>query len=180
MPIYALGASKPTVAASAWLAPTAQLIGNVRLDDEANVWFNAVLRADNDLIHVGAGSNVQDGAVLHTDPGLELLVGKNVVIGHQAMLHGCTVGDNSLIGIQAIVMNGAHIGVNSVVAAGSLVTQGKTFPDGVLIMGSPAKVVKTLDENELAHLKVAAHNYVKKATVYKEQFKELPIYSRGT
>lgn len=175
MPIYALGDCKPNIAASAWLAPTAQLIGNVQLDDAANVWFNAVLRADNDLIHVGAGSNIQDGAVLHTDPGLQLLVGQNVVVGHQAMLHGCTVGDNSLIGIQAVVMNGAKIGANSVVAAGSLVTQGKEFPDGVLIMGSPAKVVKALDANALAHLKVAAHNYVKKATVYKRQLKELSV-----
>lgn len=173
MPVYALGEWQPVISPSAWVAPSAQLIGNVQLERESSVWYNAVLRADNDVIRIGAGSNVQDGAVLHTDAGLQLLVGQDVVIGHQAMLHGCTVGNNTLVGIQAVVMNAAKIGSNTILAAGSLVPEGKSYPDGVLLMGSPAKVVRELDATALAFLQVAAGNYVKKAAQHRQHLRRL-------
>lgn len=173
MPIYALGDKQPQIDTTAWVADSAALIGEVQLAAHSNIWFNAVLRADNDVIAIGERSNVQDGAILHTDPGLRLQIGREVVIGHQAMLHGCTVGDNSLIGIQAVVMNGAVIGKNSIVGAGALVTEGKEFPDGVLIMGSPAKVVRELDARALQHLQQAANNYVKKSELYRKKLRRL-------
>lgn len=173
MAVYAFGDWQPTLSPSAWVAPSAQLIGKVRLEEDSSVWFNAVLRADNDLIRIGARSNVQDGAVLHTDTGLQLLVGEDVVIGHQAMLHGCAVGNNTLIGIQAVVMNGAQIGANTILAAGSLVPEGKSYPDGVLLMGSPAKVVRELDDSSLGFLRVAAGNYVKYAARHRQSLRRL-------
>lgn len=173
MPLYAFGKRQPEVSPSAWVAPSAQLIGDVRLEAESSVWFNAVLRADNDLIRIGARSNVQDGAVLHTDTGLQLLVGESVVIGHQAMLHGCTVGNHTLIGIQAVVMNGARIGSNTILAAGSLVPEGKNYPDGVLLMGSPAQVVRELDDTALEFLQAAAGNYVQYAARHRQSLRRL-------
>ena len=138
MPIYQLNDKVPDIAETAWVADTAQIIGDVRLGAGASVWFNTVLRGDNDPITIGAGSNIQDGSVLHTDEGVPLNIGCNVTVGHMAMLHGCTVGDESLIGIGAVILNGAVIGRNCIVGAGALVTEGKAFPDGSLIIGSPA------------------------------------------
>ncbi len=139
MAIYQLEDLIPQIAASAWVAPSATVIGRVVMEEGASVWYGAVLRGDNDLIHIGRNSNVQDGSVLHTDSGVPLTLGEGVTVGHQVMLHGCSVGDGSLIGIQAVVLNGAKIGRHCIVGAGALVTEGKEFPDGSLIVGSPAR-----------------------------------------
>ncbi len=143
-----------------WIAPGAITIGKVELCEDASLWFNVVARGDNELILVGARSNVQDGSVLHTDMGYPLTIGEGVTIGHKAMLHGCTVGDNSLIGIGATVLNGARIGKNSLVGAHALVTEGKSFPDNSLIVGAPARVIRTLDEEAIAMLTASADHYV--------------------
>ena len=159
--IYALGDNAPLFDGDGhFVADNATLVGNIRLGTEASVWFNAVLRGDNDEIVIGARSNVQDAAVLHTDPGLRLDVGAGVTIGHQAMLHGCTVGDNCLIGIGSTVLNRARIGRDSVVGAHALVTEGKSFPDGVLIVGAPAKVVRELEADEIEGIRRSAEVYV--------------------
>ena len=146
-----------------FVAPDATIIGRVVLEHEASVWFKVVIRGDNDPIVIGAGSNIQDGSVLHTDAGIPLTVGPAVTVGHQVMLHGCTVGDNTLIGIHAVVMNGAKIGRNSIVGAGALVTEGKEFPDNSLIVGSPAKAIRTLTDEQVAKLKMNAAHYVHNA-----------------
>lgn len=151
---------------SAWTAPSAAVIGLVRLEADVSVWFGAVLRGDNELILVGEGSNIQDNAVLHTDMGMPLRIGKGCTIGHQVMLHGCSIGDNSLIGIGAIVLNGARIGHNCLIGAHSLITEGKTVPDGSLVMGSPGKVVRQLTEAEIAGLRESATHYVENARRY--------------
>lgn len=143
-----------------WIAPTAAVIGQVHLSEGSSVWFGAVIRGDNELIHIGAGSNIQDGAILHTDPGFPLTLGKDVTIGHQAMLHGCQVGDGSLIGIQAVVLNGAIIGANCLIGAKALVTEKMVIPDGSLVLGSPAKVVRILSEEQQAGLRANAQGYV--------------------
>jgi carbonic anhydrase/acetyltransferase-like protein (isoleucine patch superfamily) len=140
MPAYKLGNVVPQIAASAYIAPTATVLGNVTLEESSSVWFGATLRGDNERIHIGPSSNVQDGAVLHTDPGFPLNLASYVSVGHQAMLHGCSVGENSLIGIQAVVLNGAVIGRECLVGAGAVITEGKSFPDGTLIIGAPAAV----------------------------------------
>ena len=160
MAIYQLEDDVPEVHASAWVAESAQVIGKVRLAEGASVWYGAVLRGDNDLISVGRHSNVQDGSVLHTDHGIGLTLGEGVTVGHQVMLHGCTVGDNTLIGIQSVILNRARIGRNSIVGAGSLVTEGKQFPDGVLIVGSPARVVRELTPEQVEQLRGMAAYYV--------------------
>jgi carbonic anhydrase/acetyltransferase-like protein (isoleucine patch superfamily) len=160
MALYELDGVAPQVSASAWVADSAQVMGNVRLADNVSVWFGVVIRGDTEHIHIGANSNVQDLCVLHADIGQPLVVGSNVTVGHQVMLHGCTVGDNSLIGIQAVVLNGVKIGKNCIVGAGSVVTEGKEFPDNSLIIGSPAKVVRTLDEAAIDKLKQSATHYV--------------------
>ena len=166
MAIYRLGDDSPRLAAGAWVAETAQVIGRVALGADASVWFGAVLRGDNEWITLGARSNVQDGSVLHTDMGSPLTLGDDVTVGHQAMLHGCMVGDGSLIGIQAVVLNGARIGKACVVGAGALVTEGKEFPDGSLIVGSPAKLLRPLTEQELARMARGAAHYVENARRY--------------
>src|SRR4051795_9984448 len=152
MPVYQFGERVPSVHDSVFVAPSASVIGSVVLSENVSVWFGATIRGDNDTITVGKSSNVQEGAVLHTDPGLPLKVGENVTIGHQAMLHGCTIGDGSLIGIQAVILNNAVIGKNCLVGAGAVITEGKEFPDGSLILGAPAKVVRTLSEEAIANL----------------------------
>jgi carbonic anhydrase/acetyltransferase-like protein (isoleucine patch superfamily) len=162
MTIYRLGDAAPAIPASAYVAPSASLIGKVTLGESASVWFGAVLRADNEPITLGSGSNVQENAVLHTDPGFPLVVGDRVTIGHQAMLHGCTVGDGSLIGVQAVVLNGAVIGKQCLVGAGAIVTERKVFPDRSLILGAPAKLVRTLTDEDLARLDEGADDYVLK------------------
>ena len=163
MAIYQLGDDVPRIAPSAWVADSAQVIGRVELGEGASVWSGAVLRGDNEWITIGARSNVQDGSVLHTDIGWPLTLGEDVTIGHQVMLHGCTVGDGSLIGIQAIVLNGARIGRNCLVGAGAVVTEGKEFPDNSLIVGAPAKVVRELSPEQLARLKLPGAGYVQNA-----------------
>lgn len=173
MAIYEYDGQRPEIDNTAYVHEQATLIGQVKLAAGASIWPQAVLRADNEPILIGTGSNVQDGAVLHTDPGFPLEVGEGVTIGHQAMLHGCSVGENSLIGIQAVVLNGAKIGKNCLVGAGALVTEGKEFPDNSLILGSPAKVVKTLGEDAVAALKANALSYVGKAADYPTKLKRI-------
>jgi carbonic anhydrase/acetyltransferase-like protein (isoleucine patch superfamily) len=163
MAIFQLEDEVPRIAPTAWVAESAQVIGRVELADEASVWFGAIVRGDTDCLRIGRRTNVQDAAVLHTDAGLELVLGEDVTVGHQAMLHGCTVGDGSLIGIQAVVLNGAKIGRHCLVGAGSLVTEGKEFPDGSLIMGSPARVVRPLTPEQIERLRWSAQHYAHNA-----------------
>ena len=155
-----------------WVAPGANLIGKVELKPEASVWFNVVARGDNELISIGVRSNVQDGSVLHTDMGFPLTIGDDVTIGHMAMLHGCTIGNTTLIGIGATVLNGARIGNNSLVGAHALVTEGKEFPDNSLIVGTPARVVRTLGDDDIAMLKASAEHYVQNWKRYAAGLKE--------
>ena len=159
MAVYQLDDWVPEIAASAWVADSASVIGRVRMDEGASVWYGAVLRADNDQITLGRNCNVQDGSVLHTDPGLPLTLGENVTVGHQVMLHGCHIGDGTLVGIQAVVLNHARIGRNSIVGAGSLVTEGKEFPDGSLIVGAPARVARTLSPEQFELLRRMSEAY---------------------
>jgi carbonic anhydrase/acetyltransferase-like protein (isoleucine patch superfamily) len=167
MALYKLGEVSPTIAMSAYVAPSASVIGKVDLADNSSVWFAATLRGDNETISIGVNSNVQDGAVLHTDPGFPLMVGANVSIGHQAMLHGCTVGESSLIGIQAVVLNAAVIGKGCLVGAGAVITERKVFPDGTLILGAPARVVRELTGEERGNLLKVAANYAARGAYYR-------------
>ena len=173
MAIYQLGALAPRIADSAWVADSAVVIGNVELAEAASIWFGAVLRGDTESLSIGVRSNVQDGSVLHADPGFPLVVGAGVTIGHQVMLHGCTIGDDSLVGIQAVVLNGARIGRHCLVAAGAIVTEGKQFPDGSLIMGAPARVVRPLTQEQIEGLKEGAQHYVDNARRHREGLKRL-------
>ncbi|KQN26329.1 acetyltransferase [Sphingomonas sp. Leaf33] len=166
MPLYAIAGHAPTLGDGAWVAPSADLIGDVQLGEQASIWFGAVVRGDNTPIIIGARSNVQEGAALHSDPGAPLTVGEDVTVGHHAVLHGCTVGARSLIGMGAIVLNRAVIGEDCIVGAGALVTEGKSFPSGSLIVGSPARVVRTLDDAAKAMLRASAAVYVTKAAEY--------------
>jgi carbonic anhydrase/acetyltransferase-like protein (isoleucine patch superfamily) len=173
--IYALGPDKPSAASEDhFIAENAIVIGRVRLERNASIWFNAVVRADNDLITIGENSNVQDGAILHTDSGLTLTIGRNVTIGHKVMLHGCDIGDNSLIGINSVVLNRARIGRNCLVGANSLVTEGKEFPEGSMIMGAPAKVVRPLRPHEIQMLEGSALHYVENWKRFKAGLVPLP------
>ena len=170
--IYTLGDRKPVFeGANQFIATGARVIGSVRLKSECSIWFNCVLRGDNDWIEVGERSNVQDGSVLHTDPGWPLTIGRGVTIGHKAMLHGCTVDSNALIGIGSIILNGAVIGSNCIVGANSLVTENKVFPDGSLILGSPARAVRGLSDEEIASIAMAADRYVENAARYRDQLR---------
>lgn len=159
MTLYRLDASAPELDADTWVAPDANLIGKVRLEAGASVWFGATLRGDNETIRVGAGSNIQDNAVLHTDMGCPLIIAAGCTIGHRAMLHGCTIGENSLIGMGATVLNGARIGRDCLIGAGALITEGKEIPDGVLVMGAPGRVVRALDAAAIAGLRQSALGY---------------------
>ena len=173
--IYSLGDKQVDIAGDDyWVADNATVIGEVRLENNASVWFNAVLRGDCDLITVGENSNIQDGSVLHTDHGFPLTIGKNVTVGHKVMLHGCTIGDNSLIGINAVILNGAKIGKNCLIGANSLITENKEIPDGSLVMGSPAKVMKTLTTEQQAALEKSAAHYVENFKRYKRELKADP------
>ncbi|VVN12299.1 Protein YrdA [Pseudomonas fluorescens] len=163
---YRLGDMHVETHPTSWTAPTATLIGKVRLQAGASVWFGAVLRGDNELIDIGEGSNVQDGTVMHTDMGSPLTIGKGVTIGHNAMLHGCTVGDHSLIGINAVVLNGARIGKHCIIGANALIAEGKEIPDGSLVMGSPGKVVRELTDAQKSMLEASAAHYVHNAERY--------------
>ena len=166
---YRLGQSHVEAHAESWVAPNATLVGKVKLEPGASVWFNAVLRGDNELIHIGENSNVQDGTVMHTDMGFPLTIGKGVTIGHNAMLHGCSVGDYSLIGINAVVLNGAKIGKYCIIGANSLIPEGKVIPDGSLVMGSPGKVVRELTEQQKQMLEASAAHYVHNAQRYSRE-----------
>jgi carbonic anhydrase/acetyltransferase-like protein (isoleucine patch superfamily) len=163
MALYALDDLIPQVDPTAWVAEGACVIGQVTIGPQAGIWYGAVLRGDTAPIHIGARSNVQDNSVLHVDMDVPLVIGEDVTVGHQVMLHGCTIGDGSLIGIQAVVLNGARIGRNCLVGAGALVTEGKEFPDGSLIMGSPAKVVRELTPEALERMRRSAAFYVHNA-----------------
>ena len=173
MAVYALDDLTPELAESAWVAEGAQVMGNVRMAADASVWFGSVVRGDTETISIGEGSNIQDGSVLHADHGKPLTVGKHVTVGHQVMLHGCTIGDESLIGIGAVVLNGAVIGKNCLVGARALVTEGKTFPDGSMILGSPAKVVRQLSPEEIEGLRRSARHYVDNAKRFAKGLKRI-------
>ncbi len=162
MPIYVLDDRSPDLPATGrfWIAPDACVIGAITLGDEASVWFGAVLRGDNERIVIGARSNIQEGAILHTDMGYPLIVGEDCTIGHRAILHGCTIGANCLIGMGATILNGVRIGTNSLVGANALITEGKEFPENSLIVGAPAKAIRTLDADAVARLRLTAAGYV--------------------
>jgi carbonic anhydrase/acetyltransferase-like protein (isoleucine patch superfamily) len=173
MAVYKLGGDSPTIAASAYVAPSATIVGKVVLGENSTVWFGATLRGDNEIISIGPNSNVQDAAVLHTDPGFPLSIGANVSIGHQAMMHGCTVGEGSLIGIQSIVLNGAVIGKGCLVGAGALITERKVFPDGCLIIGAPARALRELTAEERENLLKVAANYAERGAYYRNHLQQL-------
>jgi len=162
MPIYALGPRAPVLPAEGeyWIAPNAQVMGAVELKRNASVWFNAILRGDNELISIGENSNVQDGSVLHTDMGSPLTIGANCTIGHLVMLHGCTIGDGTLVGIGSVVLNNTRIGKNCLIGANTLIPEGKEIPDNSMVLGSPGKVVKTLDDDLKVILQASADSYV--------------------
>ena len=166
--IYQLGDRSVVCLGRHYIAPGARVIGSVELGEDTSVWFNAVIRGDNDQVTIGAGSNIQDGCVLHVDPGFPLVLGRNVTVGHKVMLHGCTVGDGSLVGMNAVVLNGARIGRQCLIGANTLVTEGTEIPDGSLVLGSPGKVVRELDENALAQLASAARHYQDKIALYSD------------
>lgn len=171
--LYSLGARRVRLVGEGhFVAPSAQVMGDVILEASSSVWFGAVIRGDNDQITVGEGSNIQDGAVLHTDPGYPLVVGKDVTVGHQAMLHGCQIGEGALIGIQAVILNGARIGKESLVGAKSLVPEGMEVPEGVLVMGTPAKVRRELTEDERRFLRLGAQHYAAKARTFSDELQE--------
>jgi carbonic anhydrase/acetyltransferase-like protein (isoleucine patch superfamily) len=175
MPLYAIDGTEPNFADADtnWIAPDATLIGDVRVGRNAGFWFGVVIRGDNEPITIGADTNVQEHTVMHTDPGFPLTIGDGCTIGHRAMLHGCTIGDNSLIGMGAIVLNGARIGKNSLVGAGALVTEGKEFPDNSLIVGSPAKAIRVLDDAAVARLRGSAAHYVANGKRFKAGLKKV-------
>jgi len=173
MAIYELDGVSPTLDQRAWVADSAEVIGAVEIGADASIWFGAVVRGDTETIRIGAGSNIQDASVLHADIGKPLTIGENVTVGHQVMLHGCTVGDGSLIGIGAVVLNGARIGKGCLVGAGALVTEGKEFPDGSMILGSPAKVVRELSDEQKQGLLASARHYVANAQRFRAGLKKI-------
>ena len=173
MSIYQFGDDVPDVDPSAYVAEDANVIGKITIQANASVWFGVTMRGDNERITIGTNSNVQENAVLHTDMGYPLTLGEYVTVGHQAMLHGCTIGDGALIGIAAVVLNGARIGKNCLVGAGALVTEGKEFPDNSLIIGSPAKAVRTLTDHDIAMMRLGAESYVIRGQQFKTTMKRI-------
>ncbi len=171
--IYALADKTPQIDDDAWVAPGCHIIGAVTLGPASSVWFGTTMRGDNEMITVGAGSNVQENCVLHTDMGSPLTIGTGCTIGHKAMLHGCIIGDNSLIGMDATVLNGAVIGKNCLIGAGALITEGKVIPDGSLVMGSPGKVVRQLDDDAIERLKLSAQHYSENAARFRRDLKPI-------
>jgi carbonic anhydrase/acetyltransferase-like protein (isoleucine patch superfamily) len=171
MTIYALGDQTPQIDPTAWVAPDANVIGNVVLEAGASIWFCATLRGDNEVIHVGQGSNVQENCVFHTDMGFPLTIGQNCTIGHKVMLHGCTIGNNSLVGMGATILNGAKIGNNCLIGAGALITENKVIPDGSLVMGAPGKVVRELDAAAHQMLTASALHYAENAGRFRRDLK---------
>ena len=173
MAIYQFGEDIPKIDPTAYVTDSANIIGRVRLEANSSIWFGVTIRGDNELISIGENSNVQENCVLHTDKGFPMMIGKQVSIGHQAMLHGCTVGDGSLIGIQAVILNNAKIGRNCLVGAGALVTEGKEFPDNSVILGSPAKVVRTLSDEDARNLAAISDTYVQRAQFCRTNLKRI-------
>lgn len=173
MAIYELDGMAPQLAEGAWVADSAQVIGQVALGENASVWYGTVIRGDTEKITIGRNSNIQDLSVLHADFGVPLVIGDNVTVGHQVMLHGCTIGDGSLVGIQAVVLNNAKIGRNCIVGAGSVVTEGKEFPDNSLIVGSPAKAIRTLDAEQVARFQTIPPHYVENAQRHGQKMKKI-------
>ena len=175
MALYELDGKSPTLADddSVWVAPNASVIGDVHLASKSSVWFGVVIRCDNEPVLIGERSNIQDNSVLHSDPGMPLKIGKGVTVGHMAMLHGCTIGDNSLIGIGATVLNGAVIGENCIIGAHALITEGKVIPDNSMVVGAPGKVVKTLSEPQVAMLKGSAEVYVQNSKRFRAGLKKV-------
>jgi carbonic anhydrase/acetyltransferase-like protein (isoleucine patch superfamily) len=171
MAMYSLGDRQPVLGREAWIAPNATVIGDVILGDEASIWWNAVVRGDNDTITIGAGTNIQDGSVLHADEGVPLMLGDRVTVGHLVMLHGCTIGEESLIGIKSVILNRAVVGRHCIIGANSLIPEGKVIPDRSLVMGSPGKVVRQLSDEEVAKLRLAAQGYVDNARRYRAELK---------
>ena len=173
MAIYELDSIAPRLADTAWVADSAEVMGNVELAEDTSIWFGAVVRGDTEVIRIGRGSNIQDGSVLHADIGMPLTIGEHVTVGHKVMLHGCTVGDGSLMGIGAVVLHGAKIGKGCIVGAGALVTEGKEFPDGSMIIGSPAKAVRELSDTQRDALKMSAIHYIENAKRFKRGLKKI-------
>jgi carbonic anhydrase/acetyltransferase-like protein (isoleucine patch superfamily) len=169
--IYELDDLKPSINIKSWVAPNAVIIGNVILEEDASIWWNAVLRGDNEKIIVGKGSNIQDGCVAHTDPGFSLVIGERVTIGHMAMIHGCVIGDDSLIGIGAIVLNGAKIGKNCLIGANSFIPENKEIPDNSIVFGSPGRIIGNVQDKHIKMMKRAQTSYIKRAIRYKENMK---------
>jgi carbonic anhydrase/acetyltransferase-like protein (isoleucine patch superfamily) len=176
MPLYSIGDKRVELrGAHHYIAHDATLVGAITLEADANVWFKVVIRAENDVVRIGEATNVQDGSVLHVDPGFPLTLGERVTIGHKVMLHGCTVGDGSLVGINSVVMNGARIGRGSLIGANTLIAEGKEIPDGVLVLGSPGKVVRDLKPEERARLLEIAAGYVERSKLYRTALREQPL-----
>jgi len=173
MAIYSIEKRTPKIAPSAWVAPGAHVIGGVELAENVSIWFGAVLRGDNDPITIGTGSNVQENAVLHTEAGHPLTIGAYVTVGHQAMLHGCAIGDGSLIGIQAVVLNGAKIGRECLIGAGALIPEGKVIPDRSVVMGAPGKVVRELSDADVARIRAGVDSYVAKGAQFSAELKRI-------
>ena len=173
MPIYSLDGVRPEIADNAYVAPSAQVIGNVKMADHSSVWFGAVIRGDNDLIEIGARTNIQDNSVLHTDPGIPLTIGDGVIVGHRVMLHGCKIGENTLIGIGATILNGAEIGKNCIIGAHSLITEGKVIPDGSMVVGSPGRIIKSLTEQHFQMLRINSEVYVANAKRFNQNLKKI-------
>jgi carbonic anhydrase/acetyltransferase-like protein (isoleucine patch superfamily) len=173
MALYELDGIAPRLAAGAWVAEAATVIGNVDLAEDSSVWYGAVLRGDGEAIRIGARSNVQDGSVIHTDHGFPATIGADVTVGHQVTLHGCSIGDGSLIGIQAVVLSGAVIGANCIVGAGALVTEGAEFPEGSLILGAPAKLARQLTPQQIARVRMSAAHYVQNAARHRQGLKRI-------
>ena len=173
MPIYSLDGVRPDIADNAYVAPSAQIIGNVKMADHSSVWFGAVIRGDNDLIEIGARANIQDNSVLHTDPGIPLIIGDGVIVGHRVMLHGCKIGENTLIGIGATILNSAVIGKNCIIGAHSLITEGKVIPDGSMVVGSPGRIIKSLTEQHFQMLRINSEVYVANAKRFNQNLIEI-------
>ena len=175
MPIFSLGERRVELRGEHhFIAHDATLVGSISLDNDVSIWFKVVMRAENDHIHIGEGSNVQDGSVLHVDPGYPLTLGRMVTIGHKVMLHGCSVGDGSLVGINSVIMNGARIGRGSLIGANTLIPEGKEIPDGVLVLGSPGKIARDLKQEEQDSLLNIARGYVERSRMYKRELREEP------
>ncbi|WP_299591870.1 gamma carbonic anhydrase family protein [uncultured Tateyamaria sp.] len=175
MTLYALGDDRPQIADDTWVAPDANVIGKVILEDRVSVWFGCTIRADHEDIRIGAGSNVQENCVMHIDLGYPLTIGPGCTIGHKVMLHGCTIGENSLIGMGATVLNGAKIGKNCLIGAGALITEGKEIPDGSLVMGVPGKVVRDLDEQAIQGLRASALHYQENMRKFRDEMIEVAV-----